>query len=165
MEIDAPLMRNTHFIPRNENAQCALQYTHQNSTIGRMTAGDKIRQIRTAKQMTLAEVEGRAGITDGNLSRIERGKQWVSEEVLRSIAQALNVRVADFFSDDPYLSKEQEYEHPAILHLETLLERAGDEARLLTVYRLASADDRKEIDAAIADVIGRLDIISILNKR
>lgn len=158
-------MRNTHFISETEDAQCALRHTHQDSTIHRMTVGEKIRAIRVAKKMTLAEVEGRAGLTDGNLSRIERGKQWVSEEVLRNIAQALMVRVADFFDDTEPVGSQVDHKHPATQKLEDLLRQAGSEVRLLTVYRLANAADRAVIDAAVDDAIQRLDVVGILNKR
>lgn len=130
-----------------------------------MTVGEKIRAIRVAKKMTLAEVEGRAGITDGNLSRIERGKQWVSEDVLRSIAQALMVRAADFFDDATPDSTSSDFQHPSMQEMKGLLSQAADEVRLLTVYRLASAADRSIIDAAVDDVIERLDVVGILNKR
>lgn len=130
-----------------------------------MTAGEKIREIRTAKKMTLAEVEGRAGLTDGNLSRIERGKQWVSEEVLRSIADAMMVRVADFFDDAARDISVNDYAHPATQQMKEMLEQARDEVRLLAVYRLAGPDDRAVIDAAIQDAIQNLDVISVFNKR
>ena len=165
MESHSLDMRNAHFNVEMHDAQYALRDSHQNSTIRRMTAGEKIRAIRVAKEMTLAEVEARAGLTDGNLSRIERGKQWVSEDVLRKIAQALMVRVADFFDDEVPLASPGTHQHPAAKQVHALLEQAADEVRLLTVYRLANAADRKEIDAAVADVINRLDIISILDKR
>ena len=158
-------MRNAHFIPEKLNAQYALQDTHQNSTIGRMTVGEKIRAIRTAKGMTLAEVEGRAGLTDGNLSRIERGKQWASEEVLRSIAQALLVKVVEFFDDEAITISAIGYEHPAVQEVREAISAAADEVRLLTVYRLATASDRAVIDSIIDDVVERLDVVSILNKR
>jgi SOS-response transcriptional repressor LexA len=66
-----------------------------------MKTGQKIREIRLARNMKLAEVENLAGIANGNLSRIERGEQWISEEKLDSLADALGVVVADFFSDEP----------------------------------------------------------------
>jgi transcriptional regulator with XRE-family HTH domain len=165
MGIDTPKMRNAHFIPESNDAQYALRSSHQNSTIGRMTVGEKIRAIRVAKEMTLAEVEARAGLTDGNLSRIERGKQWVSEEVLRRIAHALMVRVADFFDDDAPDGPPADYQHPATQRFRELLTEAADEVRLLTVYRLADTAERAQIDAAVSDVIDRLDIVTILNKR
>ncbi|MFL9927170.1 LexA family transcriptional regulator [Herbaspirillum lusitanum] len=65
-----------------------------------MKTGQKIREIRLARNMKLAEVENLAGIANGNLSRIERGEQWISEDKLDSLADALGVVVADFFSGE-----------------------------------------------------------------
>lgn len=67
-----------------------------------MKTGQKIREIRLSKGMKLAEVENRAGIANGNLSRIERGDQWISEEKLEALADALNVQVADFFKSEKF---------------------------------------------------------------
>jgi SOS-response transcriptional repressor LexA len=64
-----------------------------------MKTGQKIREIRLARNMKLAEVENLAGIANGNLSRIERGEQWISEDKLDSLADALGVAIADFFSE------------------------------------------------------------------
>jgi len=89
----------------------------------------------------------------------------VSEDVLRNIAQALLVRVADFFDDDAPVPGAGDYQHPAAQHFRQLLEQAADEVRLLTVYRLSDSAERAQIDAAVSDVIDRLDIVSILNKR
>ena len=69
-----------------------------------MGIGEKIKQHRTGKGLTLAEVETRAGLADGNLSRIERGKQWLTEEKLYAIATALDVHPAEFFIDDKFQS-------------------------------------------------------------
>jgi transcriptional regulator with XRE-family HTH domain len=57
------------------------------------------------------------------------------------------------------------YDDPVSRRLMGLLDEAGDEVRLLTVYRLASPEDKLAIDAAVAAVIQRLDIVSILNKK
>lgn len=62
-----------------------------------MKTGEKIRKLRLAKELTLSEIEARAGISEGNLSRIERGLQWVSEETLFGLARALGVSPAEFF--------------------------------------------------------------------
>lgn len=62
-----------------------------------MKIGSKIREIRLQKGMTLAEVENRANIANGNLSRIERGVQWLTEQKFTDLAGALGVTVADFF--------------------------------------------------------------------
>lgn len=64
-----------------------------------MDAGRKIRAIRKSKNLNISDVELKAGISEGNLSRIETGKQWPKEETLRAIAEALECRVVDFFLD------------------------------------------------------------------
>lgn len=90
-------MRNTHFIVSQTNAQGALRVTHLKSIIAPMKTGAKIREIRKARKLKLSEVESMAGMTEGNLSRIERSEQWLSEEKLYALADALGVSVAEFF--------------------------------------------------------------------
>jgi SOS-response transcriptional repressor LexA len=50
--------------------------------------------------MTLEELALAVGSDTGNLSRIERGKQGFSEELLRALAAALQVAPSEFFSDE-----------------------------------------------------------------
>lgn len=92
-------MRNTHFIPDLKNAQGALREPHFVRTIDCMKFGAQVRKIRKHKGLTLSEVELRAGLPDGNLSRIERGLQWVNEEKLYAIASALEVAPATLFTE------------------------------------------------------------------
>jgi SOS-response transcriptional repressor LexA len=91
-------MRNTHFRRFFQDAQPALREAHSLIKISSMKTGERIRKIRQARKLTLAEVEQRAGLPDGNLSRIERGKQWVSEDKLFALASALEVNPAEFFA-------------------------------------------------------------------
>lgn len=91
-------MRITHFNGNILNAQYALRVTHLKHKIIRMKTGEKIRKIRLAKNLTLAEVENKADISNGNLSRVERGTQWLSEEKLMDLADALGVNISDFFT-------------------------------------------------------------------
>lgn len=91
-------MRNTHFIVSQTNAQGALRVTHLKSIIAPMKTGAKIREIRKARKLKLSEVESMAGMTEGNLSRVERGEQWLSEEKLYALADALEVSPAEFFT-------------------------------------------------------------------
>ena len=65
-----------------------------------MKFGQRIKEIRLSKDMTMTDVENRAGLKVGNISRIEKGTQWVSEDSLYAIANALNVHVAALFTDD-----------------------------------------------------------------
>lgn len=63
-----------------------------------MKIGEKIRQIRKANKMTLNELALRVDSDVGNLSRLERGVQGYSEQLLNKIAAALSVPVAELFS-------------------------------------------------------------------
>lgn len=106
-------MRNTHFSSNINNAQYALRNSHLRRTISVMKTGEKIRQLRLAKKMTLEEVEQRAELSPGNLSRIERGLQWPPEEKLQSIARALNIDIASLFTgaqDESQFNAESEQE-------------------------------------------------------
>lgn len=60
-----------------------------------MHIGQVIRAIREARKATLEEVAFAANTNASNLSRIERGQQGYSPEVLERIAQALGVTVAE----------------------------------------------------------------------
>ena len=62
--------------------------------------GDKIRATRKLRGMTLEDLALAVGSDTGNLSRIERGKQGFSEELLRSLAIALKVAPAAFFEEN-----------------------------------------------------------------
>ncbi|NLC23848.1 MAG: LexA family transcriptional regulator [Oxalobacter sp.] len=64
-----------------------------------MGIGRKIREIRKSRKLNISDVELRAGISEGNLSRIETGKQWPREETLIAIANALDCSIVDFFSN------------------------------------------------------------------
>jgi phage repressor protein C with HTH and peptisase S24 domain len=69
-----------------------------------MKTGDIIRKIRQTQKLTISEVESRAGLSEGNLSRVERGLQWPTEEKFEAIARALGVSVADLFAQNAYQS-------------------------------------------------------------
>jgi phage repressor protein C with HTH and peptisase S24 domain len=62
-----------------------------------MSIGAAIRLIRKRNALTLQELSARAGTDTGNLSRIERGLQGVSGDLLDKLAQALGVRPSDIY--------------------------------------------------------------------
>ncbi|QLH62281.1 XRE family transcriptional regulator [Serratia symbiotica] len=65
-----------------------------------MKVGEKIRQIRKAKKMTILELATAAGSDVGNISRLERGKQGYSDLILRKIADALAIPISELFSTE-----------------------------------------------------------------
>jgi len=61
--------------------------------------GQRVKEFRLQKNLTLEEVADRSGCTPGFLSQIERNKAVPSISMLYTIAGALDTRVSDFFPD------------------------------------------------------------------
>lgn len=62
--------------------------------------GEKIRNKRVDKKLTLKELAGRTGLTQGFLSQVERGITDPSITSLRRIAHALDVPIFYFLMDE-----------------------------------------------------------------
>lgn len=91
-------MRSTHLTAGNRNAQDALRGTQRGRDNFAMNVGDNIRRLRKARGWTILELANRIDSDVGNISRLERGKQGYSDEMLRKIAHALGCAVADLFA-------------------------------------------------------------------
>ncbi|MCX8955815.1 XRE family transcriptional regulator [Erwinia psidii] len=63
-----------------------------------MKPGERIRQLRKAKHLTLNELALLVDSDVGNLSRLERGRQGYSDNLLQKIADALSVPISELFS-------------------------------------------------------------------
>lgn len=61
----------------------------------REALGDVLRTLRVERHLTLREVSSRAVVSLGYLSELERGHKEASSELLLSICDALDVRLAD----------------------------------------------------------------------
>jgi transcriptional regulator with XRE-family HTH domain len=61
----------------------------------RQLLGDALRHARLRQQRTLREVSAAARVSLGYLSEVERGQKEASSELLASICDALDVRLAD----------------------------------------------------------------------
>ena len=61
--------------------------------------GQRIKELRSQKNLTLEELAERSGCTPGFLSQIERNRAVPSIATLDAIAGALDTRVSDFFPD------------------------------------------------------------------
>ena len=64
----------------------------------RMNIGKVIRALRTERGDSLETLAFEVGTDASNLSRIERGLQQPSEEVLKAIAAALQSSVAELYA-------------------------------------------------------------------
>lgn len=60
-----------------------------------MDIGQRIREARKARGLTLEALANQVDTDTGNLSRLERGKQGASQELLTKIFSALQLGVAD----------------------------------------------------------------------
>lgn len=70
------------------------------ATDGELDVGTQLREVRKARRQTLRNVASAAGISEGFLSQVERGKSNASIAVLRRIASALGVNLGDIFQDN-----------------------------------------------------------------
>ncbi len=78
-------------------ASGALRQLHSDSDNDEMQIGKVIRLIRQEQGFTLEELALRIGSDAGNLSRVERGKQRYTPEMLQAIADALKTPVSNLF--------------------------------------------------------------------
>jgi len=63
----------------------------------RSTLGAILRRHREVQERSLADIAGPAGISQGFLSEVERGRKDVSTDRLLKIARALDVTIADVY--------------------------------------------------------------------
>lgn len=66
-----------------------------------MNIGNRIRELRTAKGLKIADLAEAVGVDGANISRVETGKQKsFTEQSLSKYAQALGVSVSDLFTPE-----------------------------------------------------------------
>ncbi|ENF0349832.1 helix-turn-helix domain-containing protein, partial [Escherichia coli] len=66
-----------------------------------MNIGNRVRQLRQAKNMKIADLAEAIGVDAANISRLETGKQkQFTEQALSNIARSLDVDIADLFTSD-----------------------------------------------------------------
>jgi len=62
-----------------------------------MKVGEALRVIRKQKRITLEDVERITGIDTGNLSRMENGKQGITQQNLEKWVEAIGCKVSDVY--------------------------------------------------------------------
>lgn len=83
--------------------------------------GRRVREIRAWRKLSQKELAGLAGISDGYLSRIERGSRPVERRsTLEALAAALEVAPSEL-TGTPLLVRGANVEHAAVVHLRTAL--------------------------------------------
>lgn len=61
--------------------------------------GDRLRQARVSRQMSLADVAAEAKVSAATLSRVERDKQAIDVELFLTLARVLTTAPADLLKD------------------------------------------------------------------
>jgi transcriptional regulator with XRE-family HTH domain len=59
--------------------------------------GERLRELRIGRRLTLKEVASKAGVTEGFLSQVERGRSSPSLKTLQALANALGLTPGDIF--------------------------------------------------------------------
>jgi len=62
--------------------------------------GERLREIRGRRRLTLREVAERAGLSESFLSQVERGRASASIASLRRIADGLGISISDLFQPE-----------------------------------------------------------------
>lgn len=65
----------------------------------REAIGGSLRRARTERRRTLREISGRARVSLGYLSEVERGRKEASSELLAAICDALELPLPDLLAD------------------------------------------------------------------
>lgn len=71
-----------------------IQDVRERPLLMRELLGESLRELRTSSNLTLREVSGRARVSLGYLSEIERGQKEASSELLSAICTALDVSLS-----------------------------------------------------------------------
>jgi transcriptional regulator with XRE-family HTH domain len=87
-------------ILRSRNNGYATQETGQTAGEFDSSLGAQIRELRLARDLTLAEVATNAGRSPGYLSQVERNLTAPTIKSLHSIAHALGVNISWFFNEE-----------------------------------------------------------------
>lgn len=113
-----------------------------------MNVGQRIRELRKAKKMTITQLAALTNADVGNISRLERGMQGYSDASLKKIADALEVPLSELFS---FQDKKDTVDKYSINSLST--ERRSD------VYRV----DVMDVSASAGNGNSTRDFIEVIS--
>jgi len=80
--------------------------------------GQKIKELRAQRGLTLDELAERSGCTPGFLSQVERNKAAPSITTLYAVAEALGVKITKFFPDVINPPKVMRHDHRDTFHFQ-----------------------------------------------
>ena len=107
-----------------------------------IVVGQKIRQIRKSRRLTQADLAGRIGVTQSDLSRMENGEYKVGLDTLFRILQVFELSMSRFFEEPTAETAEAEEAAPPDPATETQL--------LVADFEELDDDSRREVRDFIA---------------
>ena len=111
--------------------------------------GQRIRQLRTERGLSLGDIERSTGLLGVYVSRVEHGRSSPSLETLERLAAAFGIPLHDFFREPSKqeTAADPDAEDRLLSHLRFYLRQlsAADQERVMDLAeRLAGRDDRQE---------------------
>lgn len=106
-----------------------------------IVVGQKIRQIRKSRRLTQADLAGRIGVTQSDLSRMENGEYKVGLDTLFRILQVFELSMSRFFEESPAETEAEETTAP---------DPASETQQLLADFEDLDEDSRREVRDFIA---------------
>lgn len=107
-----------------------------------IVVGQKIRQIRKSRRLTQADLAGRIGVTQSDLSRMENGEYKVGLDTLFRILQVFELSMSHFF-EEPVNEAAEAEEVPAP-------DAAGETQQLVADLEELDEDSRRDVRDFIA---------------
>ena len=109
--------------------------------LANMEIGKAIRTARKARGWTLEELGDRVGIDTGNLSRLERGRQGASQEMLLKICEALGLPLSSAITAGTMRSNIEDADVPAGAVPVLSWVQAGQWTEVMTSFTAVDAED------------------------
>jgi transcriptional regulator with XRE-family HTH domain len=106
-----------------------------------LLVGQKIRQIRKSRHLTQADLAGRIGVTQSDLSRMENGEYKVGLDTLFKILQVFELSMSRFFEEPAPPASPEPTQAPDL---------TADQEQLLADWADLSDDSRREVREFIA---------------
>lgn len=106
-----------------------------------IVVGQKIRQIRKSRRLTQADLAGRIGVTQSDLSRMENGEYKVGLDTLFRILQVFELSMSRFFEETAPEAEAEEAAAP---------DAASETQLLVADFEELDEDSRREVRDFIA---------------
>lgn len=133
-----------------ESAGALVESTRTMMSTTAAAVGETIRRLRLERDLSLADVAGKAGISVASLSRVETNKQSVDVELLLKLAQVLSVAPAEL------MGGAQEVRSSDTLARELARLAPAERARIFLQSR---RHDAKQLPAAVDDLLSTIDVL------